>query len=663
MTTIGDAFVRVRPDLDGFQEETSRGIGGTLAGVAKAGAAALATAGAAATGFGVKAVMAASDLGESVSKVNVVFGDSAAAVLDWGKSTEGTLLLSEQQALDAAGTFGNLFTSFGMGQEGAAMMSGGLVQLAQDLSSFNNIPVEEALDALRAGMTGETEPLKRLGAAFSAAELEAKAMSMGLVEQGGELDNAAKAQAAYALIMERTTNAQGDAARTADGLANQLKILKADAMDTMAGLGEALLPVATTLVSSLGGLLDDVAPVLAGVAEDIAPIISGLVEAIGPLVERMGPALGQVFGVLADVLEAIPWDMVVAAVGNIMDAVVMLLPPLQAALTPVLQAIGVLLPPISAVFTMIAETLAALLLPVVEALAPLLLTLAGVIDTQLNAVLEQLWPILTEVGAQIGGLVAEAVLQLTPLILELLDALLPLLPPLLDLTAALLPLFAELLRTMLPIVTGLLTVVLDLVLKGLEPLVGAISDVIGWVTDVITSFTDWLTGLDDFWTTLTGWVDDVKGAFSDVFDSVVGWVEDALDGLAGFFDGVWEGIKGVINTIIRAWNGLDFTIPKIDPPGPGPTFGPWTIGLPDIPELATGALVRGSTLAVIGDRPEGEAVLTRPQLREVLDWAGVRGPGGGGVTFTGPVTFGSDMRQAVQELDWWARYSMGAAAA
>ena len=80
-------------------------------------------------------------------------------------------------------------------------MSTEMVELAQDLSSFNNIPVTEALDKLRAGLLGETEPLKSLGAAFNQAELEAKALELGLISQGDKLDANAKMQASYALIM------------------------------------------------------------------------------------------------------------------------------------------------------------------------------------------------------------------------------------------------------------------------------------------------------------------------------------------------------------------------------------------------------------------------------------------------------------------------------
>lgn len=683
MTVIGDAFVRVRPDTDGFEDETKSKLGGALSGVAKAGAAALATVGAAAATFGAQSVMAASDLGESISKVNVVFGDSAQAILDWGKSADSTLLLSQQQALDAAGSFGNLFSAFGMNEAATMGMSTGLVQLAQDLSSFNNIPVEEALDALRAGMTGETEPLKKLGASFSAAELEAKALSMGLVDSSGEMDNAAKAQAAYALIMERTTNAQGDAARTADGLANQLKILKADATDTMAGLGQALMPVATELVGSLGGVIQDVAPMLADAAGQIAPLLSGVISQIGPLMERIMPAMTSIFGVLAEVMEAIPWDMVVLAVGNIAGAVGLLMPSLKAALVPMLEVIGTLLVPISSLFGVLAWVLKSTLLPVIEALSPVLVMLADMLASQLNGALKVLMPLIIDAAQQIGGALGEAITALVPVVMDIVDAFLPLLPLFLELVSALLPPLTDLLVAVLPIITDLAAIVGTL-------LAGAIRVLVSWMTDyLVPAFQKVVLWITDHVMPI---VEDLAGAFgkakewiSDHIEEIVGFVTglparllSALSSLASagldlgrsFLDGLKEGITAVagfagdiasaiVGAIKDAWNVVANKINDFVPNSIG--WGAFSLDLPDdpIPTFHTGGVVPGGpTAEMLALLQGGETVRTRAQ-EQAVQTALQRGTG---VAFYGPVTFGTDMGSAVAELDWMARYSMAVAA-
>lgn len=193
-------------------------------------------------------VSAASDLEESASKVQQVFGDLSPEVEAFASTAATALGQSKQQALEAAGTFGNLLTSMGLGQDAAAGMSTEMVTLASDLASFNNLAPEEALEKLRAGLVGEVEPLRALGVNFNAAEVEAKALALGLADANGEISESSKVQARMALIMEKTKNAQGDFARTSDGLANKQRIASAQFKDLQAKIGQGLLPVMTKLM-------------------------------------------------------------------------------------------------------------------------------------------------------------------------------------------------------------------------------------------------------------------------------------------------------------------------------------------------------------------------------------------------------------------------------
>lgn len=199
----------------------------------------------------------ASNLEESMSKVNVVFGDQADVVKEWSKDSARSIGQSQQQALEAAGTFGNLFTAMGLGQAESAGLSTNLVDLASDFASFNNIGIDEALIKLRAGLVGEAEPMRSLGVQLTEAAVKAKAMEMGLADANGEVSNAAKVQARYALILEQSKNAQGDFVRTSDGFANQSRILSAAWKDVQASLGKALLPLAQQGVSGLATFLID----------------------------------------------------------------------------------------------------------------------------------------------------------------------------------------------------------------------------------------------------------------------------------------------------------------------------------------------------------------------------------------------------------------------
>ena len=193
--------------------------------------------------FAKDAIGAASNMNETISKSQVVFGKSADAVSAWGDTAASAMLLSKQEAIEAASTFGNLFVSMKIGGPAAADMSMKMTQLAGDLASFNNVDVSDALDALRSGLVGETEPLRRFGVNLNDADLRQKALAMGLMTSTKSvLPPAVKAQAAYALILDQTKTAQGDVARTGDGLANQQRELQAEFENTKAKLGESLLP-------------------------------------------------------------------------------------------------------------------------------------------------------------------------------------------------------------------------------------------------------------------------------------------------------------------------------------------------------------------------------------------------------------------------------------
>lgn len=253
------------------------------------GFAKIAAAGAVVAGVvGKQLIDAASSLAESQSKVNVVFGDSAKAVTDFANTAATKMGMSKQAALEAAGTFGNLIQAFGLGQAQAQDMSTTLVQLASDLASFNNTSTEDAIQALRSGLSGETEPLKKYGVALNDVRLKQVAMNMGLYDGKGALDITAKTQAAYALILQDTALAQGDYARTADGVANRQRTLQAAFQDVKAEIGTALIPVYQSL---LGFLQEKVLPVFS----EFGRILGS--EGVGAAFRYLG---GQILGAITN---------------------------------------------------------------------------------------------------------------------------------------------------------------------------------------------------------------------------------------------------------------------------------------------------------------------------------------------------------------------------
>lgn len=267
-------------------------LGSKLGGLTKKAALAFTAMSAGAAVMGKKFIDAGSDLEESMSKVNVVFGESAKGVTDFAKQSAASLGISQQKALEAAGTYGNLIKAFGLTNEQATDMSVNMVQLAADLASFNNTSVDDALLALRSGLSGETEPLKRFGVALNDVRLKEEAMRMGLIKTtSGTLPIAIKTQAAYALIMKDTALAQGDFERTSDGVANKQRIIAAQFADVSAQIGTALLPAFKMVLDVVS---NQVLPLFAGFGTALQEGgFSGGIEFVITKIKEVAPKMLQ----------------------------------------------------------------------------------------------------------------------------------------------------------------------------------------------------------------------------------------------------------------------------------------------------------------------------------------------------------------------------------
>jgi len=231
---IGDETQTLGSRITSFATKATIGIGAV-----SAGAFALKTA----------FVDAASDLNEAQSKANVTFGESSSVISDFASDSAQAFGVSKRAAFEYTATLGNILQASGLTKDASADMSVELTQLAADMASFNNLDFDVALDKIRAGLVGEAEPLRSVGVLLSEAAVQAKAYASGIAQQGAKLTDAQKVQARYQIILEQTTNSQGDFARTSEGVANQQRILAARMEDLRAEIGQKLLPVTAELFS------------------------------------------------------------------------------------------------------------------------------------------------------------------------------------------------------------------------------------------------------------------------------------------------------------------------------------------------------------------------------------------------------------------------------
>lgn len=187
---------------------------------------------------------AASDLNESANKSKEVFGDSFKSIQEFAGKAAKTIGMSQSQTYEAAASFGNLFSNVGFGSQATAKLSESTVRLAADLASFNNMSMDESLQALMSTLKGETEPAMRFGVLLNEMTVKQKAFEMGLIKTTkGALTPAIKTQAIYGLVLEQSKKAQGDFARTSEDEANKTRILAAVQADLQAKLGQKLLPM------------------------------------------------------------------------------------------------------------------------------------------------------------------------------------------------------------------------------------------------------------------------------------------------------------------------------------------------------------------------------------------------------------------------------------
>lgn len=246
--------------------------------------------------FGASAVMAASDQAEAMSAVQTVYGDAAKQIKGFSGSVATSLGLSRAEALSAASGFGVFAQGAGLTGEAMADFSNESLQAAADLASFYNAPVPEALAAIQSGLTGESEPLRRFGILLSDANIQQYALANGLWDGTGAMTEQQKVLARQGYIMDNLGAAQGDFIRTSGGVANSMRIAKAEFKDASAVLGGVLLPYVTKGIHFLSALITKV--------QNLSPQMQKWVVVIAAAAAALGPLL-MVVGTLATVLNPV----------------------------------------------------------------------------------------------------------------------------------------------------------------------------------------------------------------------------------------------------------------------------------------------------------------------------------------------------------------------
>lgn len=164
---------------------------------------------------------------------------------------QGLLGVDPTKAMTYMATIQSLGTSFGLTSDKAYILSKNLTQLAYDEGSYWNKDVAETFTAMSSAISGEIEPIRRLGVDLTQARLQQELLALGFNKQVSSLSQADKAVLRYIAIMKQTANVQGNLAQTINSPANQIKILKAQ-LDMLAkSVGSLLYPALKSILPPL----------------------------------------------------------------------------------------------------------------------------------------------------------------------------------------------------------------------------------------------------------------------------------------------------------------------------------------------------------------------------------------------------------------------------
>lgn len=353
--TLGEAILYLRGDGSGLDKSlrdadgNARGVIGGLTNFANTGFTGLkkavgvglvagigaATAGIAALGAGlVGAVRAGSDVEEMMGKFSIVFANTGGRVADQLDEFGRTVGRNKYELREMAATFGDTLKPMGFTEDAAAGLAVDLSKLAVDLGSFNNMDTDEALRRLQGTLIGSHENALAFGVVINENTLKAEMAANGWDKlTGAELEQA-KVQARINLLMKGTTDAQGDAARTSGGWANQMRRLQSVLQETQAEIGTKLLPVLTPLLTKLGDLATQYAPqaidafvkILDKVVDFTVAFLNWDTVAI-PFLGTLTDMAGRIMEMIQPVLDAIgsfvSWQDVLIALGGVVTAVVL----------------------------------------------------------------------------------------------------------------------------------------------------------------------------------------------------------------------------------------------------------------------------------------------------------------------------------------------------
>lgn len=244
------------------------------------------------------AIAKSSQYTEDLNLFTVSMGKYAEEAYNYAQKVSDVMGIDPAEWMRNQGVFNTIITGFGVAGDKAAFMSKNLTQLGYDLASFYNIDFESAMQKVQSGISGELEPLRRLGYDLSVARLEQERLNLGIDKSVSSMTQAEKSQLRYYAMMTQVTQVQGDMARTLENPANMLRVLRAELEQAARAVGNIFIPILTKVL-----------PIAIAVASALQEIIAAIATLFGVTVKspKWGDAIGSASagsGAIADNMDS-----------------------------------------------------------------------------------------------------------------------------------------------------------------------------------------------------------------------------------------------------------------------------------------------------------------------------------------------------------------------
>lgn len=244
------------------------------------------------------AIAKSSQYMEDLNLFTVSMGQYAEEAYNYAQKVSEVMGIDPAEWMRNQGVFNTIISGFGVAGDKAAFMSKNLTQLGYDLASFYNIDFESAMQKVQSGISGELEPLRRLGYDLSVARLEQERLNLGIDKSVSSMTQAEKSQLRYYAMMTQVTQVQGDMARTLENPANMLRVLRAELEQAARAVGNIFIPILTKVL-----------PIAIAVASALQEIIAAIAALFGVTVKspEWGDAIGSASagsGAIADNMDS-----------------------------------------------------------------------------------------------------------------------------------------------------------------------------------------------------------------------------------------------------------------------------------------------------------------------------------------------------------------------